>query len=95
MAKKTDAEKLKELEEKMQQMKAKQQQIANRLKEKERKERTKRLIEVGSVIEKHFGIEGKEEALKLIYTYKKSVTENKEKISTLNIDQIKQELGEK
>ncbi|MED0650886.1 hypothetical protein P9246_16755 [Aeribacillus pallidus] len=57
MVRKTDEERLKELEEKMEEIKAKKQQIAARIKEKERKARTRRLIQIGAIFEKYFGIE--------------------------------------
>jgi len=94
LARKTDAEKLKELEEKMKQIKIEQQKVANRLKQKERKERTKRLIEVGALIEKHFEIKGKDETIKLIYSYRESVKNNKDKILGVEIEKAKAELGE-
>lgn len=50
---KTESEKIKELEEKIAQMKAQKQKLENRQKEKERKARTKRLIQIGALAEKH------------------------------------------
>jgi hypothetical protein len=46
MSRKTDEERLKQLEERMEQLTAKKQQIKSRLKEKKRKERTCRLIQI-------------------------------------------------
>ena len=54
MARKTDEERLKELEKKIEQIKVQKQQVESRLKEKERKERTRRLIQVGAIFEKYF-----------------------------------------
>lgn len=51
MARKTDEERLQELEKKIEQAKAKKLQIERRMKEKERKERTRRLIQVGAIFE--------------------------------------------
>ena len=51
MAKKTDAEKLADIEKKLEQLKAQKQTIIAREKEKERKERTHRLIQIGAEIE--------------------------------------------
>jgi len=51
MARKTDEERLQELEKKIGQAKAKKLQIERRMKEKERKERTRRLIQVGAIFE--------------------------------------------
>lgn len=62
MVKKSEEDKLIELEEKIKQMQAKKQQLATRVKQKERKARTKRLIEVGAIFEKYFEIEGQEQA---------------------------------
>ena len=47
---------VRKLEEKMEQLKARKQQIESRLKEKERKERTHRLIQIGAIFEKYFDI---------------------------------------
>lgn len=52
-SKKTESEKIKELEEKIAQMKAQKQKLENRQKEKERKARTKRLIQIGALAEKY------------------------------------------
>lgn len=67
MVKKSEEDKLIELEEKIKQMQAKKQQLATIVKQKERKARTKRLIEVGAIFEKYFEIEGQEQALSLIH----------------------------
>ena len=66
MARKTDEERLKELEEKMEQIKARKQQVESRLKEKERKERTRRLIQMGAIFEKYFDIVGVDQAEKML-----------------------------
>ena len=84
---KTDKERLEELNQKMEQMKAKKMQLETRLKEKERKERTKRLIEVGAIFEKYFAITGKDQAEKVALGMKEIVEKNKEKL--LNIDEEK------
>lgn len=54
---KTDEQKLQELEKKMAQLQAQKKAIAQRAKEKERKERTRRLIENGALAEKYFQAE--------------------------------------
>ncbi|KZR60602.1 hypothetical protein [Pseudobacillus badius] len=98
MARKTDEERLRELEEKMQQLKAQKQQVASRLKEKERKARTKRLIEVGAIFEKHFKITGPEEAEKVALILSKYVEVNKEKFFAMTNEELRQrgeQLGEK
>lgn len=51
MAKKTDAERLAEIDKKLEQLKAQKQSLIAREKEKERKERTHRLIQIGAEIE--------------------------------------------
>jgi len=63
--------------------------LANQVRQKERKERTRRLIQVGGLIEKHFEIEGEEETIKLIASFKEVVAKNKEKILEMNIDQAR------
>lgn len=49
---------LKKIDEKMAQLKAQRQAIINREKEKERKERTRRLIQNGALAEKYLACEG-------------------------------------
>lgn len=50
---KTEIERIKDLEEKIAQMKAQKQRLENRQKEKERKSRTRRLIQIGALAEKY------------------------------------------
>lgn len=52
-----DNERLKKIDEKMAQLKAQKQAIMNREKEKERKERTRRLIQNGALAEKYLDCE--------------------------------------
>lgn len=47
-------ERLAELNKKMEQLKAQKQRVQAQLNQKERKERTRRLIQVGAIFEKHF-----------------------------------------
>jgi hypothetical protein len=94
MARKTDEERLRELEEKMEQMKARKQQVENRMKEKERKERTRRLIQVGAIFEKYFDIVGVDQAEKLAFGLKEVVEKNKEKLLNMNLEKSKEELGQ-
>lgn len=47
-------EQLSELERKIEQLKARKQQLQSKISQKERKERTRRLIQVGAILEKHF-----------------------------------------
>lgn len=93
MARRTDEERLKEIEKKMEQMKARKQQVETRLKEKERKQRTKRLIEVGAIFEKYFEIEGKEEAEKIALAYQSNILKKKNEILKKDIEEIKQLIG--
>lgn len=88
MAKKTDQERLQEIEEQMEKIKSRKQQLQNRLKEKNRKERTKRLIEVGAIFEKYFEIEGQEEAEKIAKALKKYVATHKEKLLEMTIQEF-------
>jgi hypothetical protein len=80
MSRKTDEERVKELEEKMEQLKARKQQIESRLKEKERKERTRRLIQVGAIFEKYFDIKDVDQAEKIAFAAQNFVKKNKEQI---------------
>ena len=80
MARKTDTERLRELEEKMEQLKARKQQVESRMKEKERKERTRRLIQVGAIFEKYFDIEDVDQAEKIAFALRDFVKKNKEQI---------------
>ena len=54
----SQSERLKKIDEKMAQLKAQRQAILNRKKEKERKERTRRLIQNGALAEKYLNCEG-------------------------------------
>ncbi|MGD6969358.1 hypothetical protein ACQCVP_23525 [Rossellomorea vietnamensis] len=91
MARKTDEERLKELEEKMEKIKAKKQQVASRLQQKERKERTRRLIQVGAIFEKYFDIVGEDQAEKVAYGMKGAVDKHKEKLLTIDVEKSKKE----
>lgn len=55
MTTKTPEERLAELDVKMNQIKAQKRALQNRAKTEERKKRTRHLIELGGVIEKHCG----------------------------------------
>lgn len=60
-------ERIESIEKKIEQLKAQKQAIVQREKEKERKARTRRLIQIGALFEKYIGIdtvEGTEEWLK-------------------------------
>lgn len=90
MPRKTDAERLEDLEKKSKQIEAKKQQVEARLKEKERKARTKRLIEVGAIFEKYFELEGKEDAEKIALAIQNYVLKKKNEILSKDIEEIKQ-----
>ena len=90
MARKTDVERLRELEEKMEQIKARKQQVESRLKEKERKERTRRLIQVGAIFEKYFDIVGVDQAEKIAFGMKKIVEKNKEQLLNIDLEKSKE-----
>ena len=47
-------EQLSDVEKKMEQLKARKQQLQWKITQRERKERTRRLIQVGAIFEKHF-----------------------------------------
>ena len=90
MARKTDEERLRELEEKMEQIKARKQQVESRLKEKERKERTRRLIQVGAIFEKYFDIVGVDQAEKIAFGMKEIVEKNKEQLLNIDLEKSKE-----
>jgi len=51
-----EAQRLAKLDEKMEQMKAQKQDILAKEKKRQRNERTRRLIEIGALSEKYFGV---------------------------------------
>lgn len=55
-------EKIAALEKKMDQLKARKQKLQVELNQRERKERTRRLIQMGAIFEKYFEIQSIEEA---------------------------------
>jgi len=89
MARKTDEERLKELEEQMEQIKAKKQQLASRVQAKERKERTRRLIQVGAIFEQYFSIVGEDQAEKIAYGLKDLVEKKKEGFMNIDVEKSK------
>jgi hypothetical protein len=92
MVKKTDQERLKDLEMKMETIKAKKLQLEARLKEKERKERTRRLIQVGAIFERYFDIAGPDEAEKIAFVLREQVNKNKEKIMKIDLEKLKEKV---
>ncbi len=89
LARRTEEERLIDLEEKIKKMQLEKQRLANQVRQKERKERTRRLIQVGGLIEKYLEIDGEEEAIKLIAYFKEDVVKNKEKILKMDIEQAR------
>ena len=64
----------------MEQLKARKQQVESRMKEKEKKERTRRLIQVGAIFQKYFDIEDVDQAEKIVFAVQDFVKENKKQI---------------
>ncbi|MGE8082153.1 hypothetical protein [Peribacillus loiseleuriae] len=89
MARKTDEERLQELEKQMEQIKAKKQQLASRVQAKERKERTRRLIQVGAIFEQYFEFVGEDQAEKIAYGMKEAVEKHKEKLLNIDVEKSK------
>lgn len=66
--------KVENIDKKIAQLKAQKQAIIQRQKEKERKERTRRLIQMGALAEKYLGIKSIEEFEKWLKEQKKDQT---------------------
>jgi len=90
MTRKTDAERLLELEKKLEQLKARKQQVESRMKEKERKERTRRLIQVGAIFEKYFDIEDVDQAEKIAFGMKGIVEKHRKKLINIDLEKSKE-----
>jgi flagellar biosynthesis GTPase FlhF len=69
--------KVDEIEKKIEQLKAQKQAILARTREQERKARTKRLIEIGAIVEKNLGISSTIEASLLCHFFN-SAPQNKD-----------------
>lgn len=65
-SRRTEEERIAELDKKMQQLQAKKQLLAAQVKTKERKERTRKLIQIGALFEKVFDVHTLEEAERLM-----------------------------
>lgn len=76
MARKSLEERLQNLEEKRKQLEAKEQRLRSIAKEKERKERTRRLIQIGAIMDS-IGIDTLEKAEKYKEFFKKVLADNK------------------
>ncbi len=68
-------EKIEKIEEKISKLKAQKQALVSREKEKARKERTRRLIQVGALFESYIGVDSVEKAEEWLKDY----TENNKK----------------
>lgn len=93
LARKTEEERLLEMDEKIKKMQAEKQRLANQVKQKERKIRTQKLIRMGGLLEKHLGITGEEETIKLIASFQRSIFENKDRVNAMDINQARNILG--
>lgn len=57
MTRRTEEERLAELDQRMEQLKAKKQRLQSQVSQKERKARTRRLIQIGAIFEQYFGVQ--------------------------------------
>jgi hypothetical protein len=71
-----DKEKVQKIDEKINQLKAQKQAILAREKEKERKARTRNLIQMGALLEKYLEIHTPEETEKWLQEYTKKSPES-------------------
>lgn len=62
-------ERLEQLNQKMEQLKAQKQRIQSQINQKERKARTRRLIQIGAIFENYFGVSSVEEAEEIAKTF--------------------------
>ncbi|MED5052563.1 hypothetical protein P9850_12120 [Anoxybacillus rupiensis] len=76
---KSEEEKLAEIELKMKQLQEKQKRLKAQIKEKERKQRTRRLIQIGAIFEKWFELESIQEAEQVARAFHESVKSNRDK----------------
>lgn len=88
MAVKAGEEKIQELDTKINQLVMRKQRLENRMKEQERKKRTRRLIQVGAIFEKYFDIEGEENAEKIALAYSDLIRKSKDDILKLSLEDI-------
>lgn len=90
---KTEEERIHELELKMAQLAERKKLLEKRLREKERKARTRRLIQVGAIFESYFGFKDEgltpENAEKIALALSSHVKENKEKYIKIDVDSSK------
>lgn len=71
--------KIEDIEKKIEELKQKKKELIQNEKSKERKARTRRLIEMGAIIEKELNLKNKDEVFSLC-EYLKKYTDNFEKI---------------
>src|SRR5690606_6280973 len=95
MTQKTGQEKLQEIEIKINQLETRKKRLENRIKEQKRKERTRRLIQVGAIFEKYFEFEGEEDAEKIALAYSDFVKKAKDNIVKLSLEDIQKILEER
>lgn len=94
MARKSKKERMMDLDEKIKLMQLEKQRLANELKQKERKERTRRLIKLGAIMESQYEVtDNEEEAIKVLAYCKESVLKNKESIRNMDINVARKILG--
>jgi hypothetical protein len=79
MARKDEETRLEEIELKIRQLQEQQKRLKAKIREKERKERTRRLIQVGAIFEKWFEITGPEEAEQVARAFHEAVKANRDK----------------
>lgn len=90
MGQKTHGEKLQELDTKINQLIARKELMKNRFKERERKQRTRRLIQVGAIFEKYFEIEGQEQAEKVAFRSAEFIKERLDDFLKTDVEKSKQ-----
>lgn len=79
--------KIEEINKKINKLETRKTRIENRMKEQERKERTRRLIQVGAIFEKYFEIQGQEQAELIASSLAEYVKKNKQNLLN-NAEQI-------
>ncbi|WP_256218399.1 hypothetical protein [Bacillus sp. MUM 116] len=77
MARKTMEERLEELQKRKEQIAKQEKSLQAKIRSQERKERTRRLIEVGAIFEKYFEIEGAEEAEQVAIQFGEMIKQKK------------------
>lgn len=57
MSRRSEEERIAQLDERLEQLKAKKQRLQAQIDQKERKARTRRLIQIGAIFEQYFGVQ--------------------------------------